>query len=178
MPFDPQIHHRRSVRLRQYDYSRPGAYFVTVCTQNRECLFGDVGNGSVRLNEWGNVVRACWLETPRHFPNVQLDAFVVMPNHFHAIVIIHDFVGAGLPRPYKKRTLGQMVAYFKYQSTKRINRLRDSSGIRIWQRNYYERVIRNEAELNRVREYIRTNPLNWDKDEENPENGMQAKDTS
>jgi len=88
--YDPEKHHRRSIRLRGYDYTQPGAYFVTIVTRNRECLFGDVVDGNVALNEYGHVVHACWKAIPDHFPNVTLDAFVVMPNHVHGIIVI-DF---------------------------------------------------------------------------------------
>jgi putative transposase len=143
---------------------------VTVCTRNRECIFGNVVDGSMVLNDAGRMVQSAWDALPTHFQHVELDQFVIMPNHIHGIIVLTDgSVGAGLPRPYKKRTLGQMVAYLKYRSTKQINQHRDSPGVPLWQRNFYERIIRDEAELNRIREYIRNNPLNWDSDEENPE---------
>ncbi len=200
--YNPDIHHRRSIRLRNYEYSRGGAYFVTVCVHGRECLFGGIRDGVMVLNEAGIAVQDILAGLPERFPNVSLDDFTIMPNHFHGIIQIHD-VGAGSPRPdYKigymenggetlghqdkgvmtaghqdkggetpplpKPTLGQVIGYFKYQSTKQINIIRDNPGVPVWQRNYYERVIRNDAELAGIREYIRHNPQQWPDDEENP----------
>jgi len=178
-------HHRRSIRLPDYDYSQSGAYFVTVCTQQRETLFGAVGGDVMRLNEYGEIVAAVWHDLPQHYAHIALDAFVVMPNHVHGIVIFEDpserrgevasprnadiaNLGAATA-PLRATTLGQVVAYFKYQSTKRINELRNTAGIPVWQRNYYERVIRNDREFNAVRDYIQRNPLNWARDHENPQ---------
>ncbi len=198
MKYDPEKHHRRSIRLKGYDYSQPGAYFITIVTQERTCLFGDVVDGQMRLNDTGEIVRQCWLDIPAHFPNTGLDEFVVMPNHVHGIIVI---VGAGSPRPYnapdaqtapdaqsaldaqttsgawtgmgaetasiRRATLGQIVAYFKYQSTKRINERRGTTGASVWQRNYYEHIIHDDAALQRIREYIANNPLQWELDREN-----------
>jgi putative transposase len=192
MTYDPNRHHRRSIRLRGYDYSQAGAYFVTIVTQNREPLFGEVINGEMRLNESGACVMRWWEDIPRHFPGVDTDAFVVMPNHVHGIIVITDAdnVGAGSPRPdapippqntpgtdavagadaapRQRPSLGNVVAYFKYQTTKTINAMRQTPSARIWQRNYYEHIIRDEASLNRIREYIANNPLRWAADPENP----------
>ena len=179
MTHDLKKHRRRSIRLKDYDYSQSGAYFITICTHNKEILFGEILDGEMQLNEWGNVVEDCWDEVPRHFKNVELDAFIVMPNHVHGIIIITNdiHVGAGLPRPYNKNisggvkhTLGQIVAYFKYQSSKRINSIRGTSGMPVWQRNYYEHIIRNERDLDEIRQYIINNPLKWELDTENPKN--------
>ena len=174
MPYDPEKHHRRSIRLKEYDYSEPGGYFITLCTQDWKCLFGKVEKEQMRLSEYGHVVQACWDAIPQHYPHVMLDAFVVMPNHMHGILVITDSglatdaVGAGLPRPYdmddeptRRPTLGQMVAYFKYQSTKRMNAIRRAPGTKVWQRNYWERVIRNKKEGDRIRRYIEENPVRW-----------------
>lgn len=195
--FDPQKHDRRSIRLKGYDYAQVGAYFVTMVTQGRACLFGDVANGetpkggAVALNDLGKIVQKWWDDLPIHFPNVETGAFVVMPNHVHGVIIIvHDGRGAvsapGLmhdsatnfddpsktgredPAPTGKLTLGQIVAYFKYQSAKEINAL-DGTGVitNIWQRNYYERIVRNEGEMEAIWGYIEGNPANWEQDEEN-----------
>lgn len=179
MTHDLKKHRRRSIRLKDYDYSQSGAYFITICTHNKEILFGEILDGEMQLNEWGNVVEDCWDEVPRHFKNVELDAFIVMPNHVHGIIIITNdiHVGAGFPRPYNKNisggvkhTLGQIVAYFKYQSSKRINSIRGTPGMPVWQRNYYEHIIRNERDLDEIRQYIINNPLKWELDTENPKN--------
>jgi REP element-mobilizing transposase RayT len=194
--YDPEKLHRRSIRLRGYDYTQPGAYFVTIVTRNRECLFGDVVGENMALNEYGRIVHACWKTIPDHFPNVTLDAFVVMPNHVHGIIVI-DFLGAthaiaivgarhasplqitqrhAFPPPDatstpcgpKRRSIGAIVGSFKSAVTKRINEMRGTPGVTIWQRNYYEHIIRSEESLNRIREYILRNPSRWDLDRENP----------
>ena len=165
-------HHRRSIRLKEYDYAQVGAYFVTICARDRECLLGDVIDGEMRLNEYGQIVMECWDEIPRHFPNVELDEFVVMPNHVHGILVIT--VGARhasplqLSRGPQRGSLGAVVGSFKSAATKRVNERRDTPGLTIWQRNYYEHVIRNEDEMNRIREYVAQNPAQWAKDENNP----------
>ncbi len=178
--FDPDKHHRRSIRLPGYDYSRSGAYFVTICAQDRACLFGDIADGVMRLNDAGRVVADSWQWLESQYDYVELDEFVIMPNHVHGVIVI---VGAGLPRPYiasgaetktgaetapLRATLGRMVAYFKYQSTKHINIMRGTPGMPVWQRNYYEHIVRNDDELNRIREYIANNPKQWEIDQENP----------
>ena len=183
MCYDPERHHRRSIRLKEYDYTQPGAYFVTICTQNRLFLFGDVVEGRMLLNDAGLMVQTVWEGLPRRFPNVQLDAYVVMPNHFHAIVIIvdvHPPVGAPLVGAQKGAgtrpapTLGYIVGAFKSMTTNEyIRGVRQFRWTpfpgRLWQRNYYEHIIRNEGELNRIRGYIVNNPPRWHLDRENLE---------
>ncbi|MBI3659424.1 transposase, partial [Candidatus Acetothermia bacterium] len=122
MGLDLRRYHRQSIRLRGYDYTQNGAYFVTACTWQKECIFGHIENGMMIPSELGNIVNEYWYQLPDHFPNVALDEFAIMPNHVHGILAIVGPVGAGLPRPYKattqhKPTLGQIVGYFKYQST-------------------------------------------------------------
>ncbi|HUK56276.1 MAG TPA: transposase [Nitrospiria bacterium] len=164
----PEIHHRRSIRLKGYEYSRTGAYFVTVCVKNRECLFGDIFDGRMVLNDAGRIVERVWKDLPARFPSVELDAFALMPNHVHGILAL---VGAGLALPDKQGaassapTLGDVVRTFKSMSAIRVNRLLSCSGQPFWQRNYYEHIIRNDDELNRTREYIQGNPANWSMDE-------------
>ncbi len=178
--YNPDIHHRRSIRLQGYDYAQAGAYF-TICTHTRECLFGSVGAGSkpaphlqpaldfkpalatqMKLNECGEIVQHTWDDLVNHNENIELDAFVVMPNHIHGIVTIDNRAGLE-PAP----TLSEIVRQLKTFSARRINKIRDTQGVRVWQRNYYEHVIRDENELNRVREYIANNPANWLTDENN-----------
>jgi putative transposase len=188
MPYDPNIHHRRSIRLHDYDYSQAGAYFVTICAQDRECLFGKIVNSTLWLNAYGEIVVQWWEKIAEHFPSVALDAFVVMPNHIHGIVILAN----SMPKetfnptqgqtetlktitpnvgqtPSQSPTLGRVVAYFKYQSTKDINQARATTSGRVWQRNYYERIIRNEAALQKIRAYIINNPLQWELDQLHPD---------
>jgi putative transposase len=185
MKFNPEIHHRRSIRLREYDYVQIGMYFVTICVQDRECLLGKITNRQIILNEYGNVVNEFWRNLSVHFSHIELDSFVIMPNHMHGIIVINNdcrgevssplsginkYKKGGETPPLRKRTLGQIIGYFKYQVTKQINIIRDTLGVPVWQRNYYERVIRNKHELERIREYIVYNPLKWDEDEYNPVN--------
>jgi putative transposase len=197
MNYDPRKHHRRSIRLSGYDYTQPGAYFVTICTQNRECLFDDPVLRSV--------VETHWQAIPRHVPHVTLDAWVVMPNHVHGIIVITDpSVGArhchqvpasgrrassgearpskldadGNALPLQRGSLGAIVGNLKSVTARRINRIRHTPGMDVWQRNYYEHIIRNERALERIREYIINNPLRWELDIENPDNwqGSQTMD--
>ncbi|MEA1958628.1 MAG: transposase [Chloroflexota bacterium] len=173
------IDHRnhRSMWLKEYDYSQPGAYFVTTCTHDRECLFGEIAGRQMILNDAGKIVQIVWDEIRKHFDRVESDQFVIMPNHIHGIIILNsETVGAGSPRPNQNigrgdraPTLGKIVAYFKYQTTKRINESQGTPGYKLWQRNYYEHVIRDENELQNIRHYIRYNHLKWDEDEENPD---------
>ena len=175
MKFDPQKHHRRSIRLKDYDYSQAGAYYVTIDVQNRECLFGEIVNEEMILNEAGKMIDEQWITLLERFPNIELDVYQVLPNHFHGIiVIIEPENGAGTrPAPTKKPTLGDVVGAFKSITTHEyINGVDNKNWPqfykRLWQRNYYEHVVRDEADLNRIRDYIQSNPVNWDEDEENP----------
>ena len=173
MRYDPTKHHRRSIRLSGYDYAEEGAYFVTVVTHQRECLFGGIADGEMRIDRYGEVVRDEWLRSVQIRREIELDAFVVMPNHLHGIVVIRDVGAHGrapLPlAPHRPpRSLGSFVAGFKSAVTKRINRIRGTPGLPVWQRNYYEHIVRDERELDRVRQYIAENPLRWDQDPENP----------
>ncbi|HEY64970.1 MAG TPA: transposase [Caldilineae bacterium] len=172
---------RRSIRLRGYDYSQPGAYFVTICTRGWVHLFGDVVDGEMRLNEFGELVRAAWFDLPDHYNHVRLDAFVIMPNHVHSIIILTDdypSVGAGVgagfkPAPtmttMKRHPLSEIVRAFKTFSARRINALRGTPGAPVWQRNYYEHIIRNDRALDAIRRYIVHNPVRWHLDRYNAE---------
>ncbi len=176
MAFDPEKHHRRSVRLPDYDYAQPGAYFVTVCTHERECLFGEIAEEAMRLNDLGRVVSEVWHAVPAHFSDARTDAFVVMPNHIHGVIVIVGYatadsgVGAThvspLPVPQrpagpKPGSLGAIVGSFKSAVTRRINAHRGTPGAKVWQRNYHEHVIRGRRDLDRVRRYIAENPQRW-----------------
>ncbi len=195
MKFDPQKHHRRSIRLKGYDYSQAGAYFVTIVAWQREMLFGEIVDGVMNLNRHGHIVRDAWFDLKNHYRHVELGEFVIMPNHVHGIVVLVDDCKGGssllgetivsdadssgidtMPtnqtRPYVKPTtrhgLPEIVRAFKSFSAKRINRLRHTDGIPVWQRNYYEHIIRNEREMDNITKYIETNPLRWSDDDENP----------
>jgi REP element-mobilizing transposase RayT len=182
---------RRSIRLKSYDYSQAGAYFVTICTQERVCLFGEVVDDAMSLNDAGEMVASLWEGLPERFSGIEIDAFVVMPNHLHGIVVLPDeraatraaptidVSGVGAPlvgaRSHKNiPTLGTIIGAFKSIATVGYMRGVKSAGWptfrrRLWQRNYYEHVIRDEAALDRLRHYIDENPLRWAFDEENPD---------
>ena len=171
MKYNPDKHHRRSIRLQGYDYSQPGIYFITICTKNHECLFGEILNGEMRLNEFGKIAHQCWLEMPHHFPHIQLDEFVVMPDHIHGIIVLNNIVGAKKFSPLQNitpfrspsKTIGSIIRGFKIGVTKGFRQNTDIYVV--WQRNYYEHIIRNEVELNRIRQYIIDNPKKWKTDE-------------
>ena len=193
MRYDPERHHRRSIRLRGYDYRAVGAYFITIVAQDRACLFGEVVEGAMRLNDAGRMVERWWLELNCRFPHVLTDAYVVMPNHFHGIVVIHSpppdttappDVGADLRVCPNTRVcpdstgahagapLPTIVQWFKTMTTNEYIRMVKHAGWtpfqgRLWQRNYYEHIIRNERALERIRNYILTNPQHWHCDREN-----------
>jgi len=183
MPYDPSRHHRRSIRLKGYDYTRPGAYFITICTHERAHLFGAVVEGKMQLNDAGRIAEQCWRDIPVHFPHVQLDAFVIMPNHVHGVlwIVAHDGARVGAthasplrnapipPRGPVPQSIGAIIGQFKSAVTRQINALRNAPGAPVWQRNYYEHIIRNEQALNAIRRYIVENPLRWHLDRYNPE---------
>jgi len=193
MPYNPKIHCRRSIRLPNYDYSRSGAYFVTICVQGRSCLFGHVVDGEMRLNEAGVMLNRWYNELMRKFDDIACDAWVCMPNHVHFIVINtghacphNDSVGADLcVRPVMNVGEGEHVGsplrrevqWFKTMSTNEYIRSVKQHGWqpffgRLWQRNYWEHIVRDESELNRIREYIATNPVRWEMDRLHPDQGL------
>jgi putative transposase len=197
-------HNRRSVRLKGYDYSKAGLYFITICVKDRECLFGDIENGKMTLNDAGKIASECWLEIPKHFPDAVLHEHIVMPNHVHGIIelikpgsqTIESGTSVGVQNfeplqspndslssigvenfqpqrnEYQKmipHSIGSIVRGFKTGVTKWFRN--NSVGIekfqplQIWQRNYYEHIIRNEISFHKISEYIINNPKNWNKDD-------------
>lgn len=184
MKFDPQKHHRRSIRLQNYDYTQPGGYFVTIVTYQRDCLFGKIANEEMQLNNYGKIADEVWRAIPEHFPNVELSTYVIMPNHVHGVIVIRadenrmatnssPSVGAQHVAPLPKQnvkpgSLGAIIRSFKSAVTRRIGRGHNITGI--WQRNYYEHVIRNHEDWDRIHRYIESNPSRWAEDEENPTN--------
>ena len=203
MTSDPRVFHRRSIRLKGYDYTQSGAYFVTLVTQGRECLFGEIAAGEMRLNRFGQIAKREWERLSKRFPAVQIDAYVIMPNHVHGIIVIRGRGTAELltdndseilrraptwksiaaadtdnPRriPTNREQFGQpvpgsiptIIRSYKSAVTYRVNLIRNSGPAQVWQLNYYDHVVRDEAELNRIRQYISNNPLQWEMDRENP----------
>jgi len=176
-----QRRNRRSIRLQGYEYSQAGAYYITVCTRDRECLFGVIVNGQLQLNEAGQIVHTVWDGLPQFYEGVESDAFVVMPNHVHGVIVIRAGVGAihespprskpsALARIMDRRRmlLSKIVGRFKMVTSKQINIRRGTAGLPVWQRNYFEHVIRDEESLRRIRQYIVDNPAQWEFDRENP----------
>ena len=185
MPYNPQKHHRRSIRLKGYDYSQEGAYFITICCHNRQGIFGEIKNGKMHLNKYGKIAETEWRKTAVIRNNVELDEFIIMPNHVHGIIKITDVVGAYCNTPQQIRnttrqirntpqqihnttqqtgfrspsqTIGSIIRGFKSTTTKQINQIRHTPGLPVWQRNYYEHIIRNKQALHRIRYYIINNP--------------------
>ncbi len=178
--YNPNIHHRRSIRLKGYDYSQAGFYFVTIVTQNREYLFGEILDDEIILNDAGKNANECWLEIPNHFPNTRLHEHIIMPNHVHGII---EIVGANQysPNQYSpndraknisplrspSKTIGSVVRGYKIGVTKWFRKNMENEfpiGQSIWQRNYWEHIIRNEKSYQKISEYIINNPLNWKED--------------
>jgi REP element-mobilizing transposase RayT len=176
MKYDPQKHHRRSIRLPDYDYSQPGAYFITLVTYQRDCLFGSIVQGEMQLSSMGKVAEDHWHLIPEHFAQVELGAYVIMPNHVHGIIIINGYsnasaferTGTTMSCPYIARekfgkpvkgSIPTIIRSYKASVTRSIQQGWNASGI--WQRNYYEHIIRDEAEYNRIHKYIESNPANW-----------------
>ena len=177
---------RNSIRLRNYDYTSGGVYFVTICTHEREHLFGEIQDGQMVLNEFGHIADRCWKAIPEHLPHAELDLHVVMPNHIHGILFLNVGARHASPSPSPMLTatatrpdvvqgirkavagsLGSVLGSFKSAATREINLKRSTPAFPVWQRNYFERVIRDDQELILTREYVNTNPQKWDLDEEN-----------
>ena len=173
--YNPEIHHRKSIRLKGYDYSKEGLYFVTICTHNRENLFGEIKDGEMFLNEFGKIAEEKWFDLLNHIKNIELHEFVVMPNHIHGIIEICTVGADSKPAQYSETELkeesmvenvklSEIVRQYKTFTAKQINKHRNIQGIPVWQRNYYENIIRNEEIYNKVSEYIKTNPQRWTED--------------
>jgi putative transposase len=194
VPYDPRIHHRRSIRLQGYNYSQEGAYFVTVCVQDRVFRLGAIENDEMRPSEAGRMVLDVWHGLPSHYPGVDIDTFQLMPNHLHGIIVLYAQDDDPPREPYAPPTdrlgraegatcamsLFDIVQRFKSLTTTRYRQAVYQRGWppfrhRLWQRNYHEHVIRDEADLDRVRRYIVDNPLNWETDPENPTRKSQPK---
>ena len=158
---------RKRLRLREYDYSSSGAYFVTICVQDGQSILGRICDGAMILDAAGEIVDRYWKELVLHYPTIALDSFVVMPNHVHGIIFLQpEDARTGL-RPVP--TLSDIVHAFKTFSANEINRQQGVRGQPVWQRGFYERVVRDDEELNRIRQYIQDNPAQWELDKENPE---------
>ncbi len=169
MNYNPELHHRRSIRLKGYDYSAAGAYFITICTHEREQLFGNILDRTMVLNELGHIAQFDWQKLARHHSNLIVDRSVVMPNHLHGIILLDLSIldERGLSANEDSKSISEIIGSFKTFSARKINKIRKLKGVPVWQRNYYERIIRTEAELDYVRQYIINNPINWQTDSNN-----------
>ena len=183
MKYDPKKHHRKSIRLEGYDYSQDGMYYVTVCEKSGKSVFGEVIKSEVRLSAWGEIVRDCWEDIPNHFENAEVDVSVIMPNHIHGIVILgKSLVGTrhavslrAIPNQKGEQfaepvcgSLSTILRSFKSAVTRQAHL--DGYSAFVWQSRFYEHVIRDGEDLDRIREYILENPANWRSDEYYPGN--------
>jgi REP element-mobilizing transposase RayT len=177
---DRPIHHRRTIRLPGWDYAADGAYFVTVCSNFRTELFGEIVGGRMRLNAAGDVAARIWRWLPEQHSYVVLDEWCLMPNHLHGILTLTGRGGSrtaptcDVAAPVRRKTVGRLIGAFKTVSTKHINQLHNTLGAVIWQRNFWEHIVRDVAELDRIRDYIRQNPTNWPADPLNPDRVLPA----
>ena len=187
MKYDPKIHHRRSIRLEGYDYSQEGCYFITICTHYWQCLFGEIDNDVMILNSAGSMIGRWWSELKNKFPDIKIDEYVIMPNHFHGIInivgnnetkypvgadlsVCPDKKGEHTGSPLQYTPIGEIVQWFKTMTTNEyIRNVKQNDWkpfkMTLWQRNYYEHIIRNETSLGQIREYILNNPAQWQQDE-------------
>ena len=190
MRYVPNKHRRRSIRLRGHDYSQTGAYFITICTHDRQCQFGKIIDGEMMLNEYGKIVADEWINTSKIRTGIELDIWVVMPNHFHGIVVITRR-GTARRAPTTCRapareqfgkpvagSLSTIVRAFKSAVTKRINETRHTPGEKIWQRNYWEHIVRDENEWQRIQQYILSNPAKWEMDRNYPGDPSTVRETT
>jgi len=180
------LRQRRRLRLPDYDYTQPGTYFVTTCSFERECLFGQVVDCRMQRSAIGRIAHERWMAIPAHHPGVDIDAFVVMPNHVHGIVRIAAIREHGGPdttpiapsrgsaRGPKPQSLGAIVGSFKSAVSRLARRAHERGPDPIWQLDFHDHIIRDDASLERIREYIAANPARWDTDPENPACGRTA----
>ncbi len=159
---------RKANRLKDYDYSRNGFYFVTICTKNRKEYFGEINDEGIILNDSGEIAAKLWRESPNHFENVKLDEHIIMPNHVHGIVIIDSPVGnrhaCSLQEDRQYQKLPVVIGSYKSAVTRKINKTHNEFN---WQKSFYDHIIRNDKSLHRIRKYIHYNPLKWEYDQEN-----------
>jgi REP element-mobilizing transposase RayT len=164
---------RKSPRLAAYDYSATGYYFVTICIREQQCLLGEIVEDTVRLNSAGQMVASAWMALAERFEQVDLDLFVVMPNHVHGIIILKNGIGVGADLVSARLCISRVIQAFKSTSTNKYIRGVNQEGWNkfdqtLWQRSFYDHVIRNDQDLSRIQEYILNNPLQWALDDENP----------
>lgn len=162
-------HKRKSIRLKEYNYANKGAYYITICTHERKCLFGKVIDGKIKLSEGGKIVNDNWIRLPKRFPNIEICDYIIMPNHIHGVIMINGSAICNRATIKVAPTLGNIIGAFKSITTNEyinniINQNWPQFNKRLWQRNYYEHIIRNETDLYCIRKYIENNPLQWKQD--------------
>jgi len=178
--YNPEKHHRRSIRLKGYDYAQPGSYFITICTWQRHCLFGEITHGQMQLNRYGRIVQKHWQNLIHYHQHIKLGEFVIMPNHIHGILTLKDvsearksldigFAPIKFEKSPKRHGIPEIIRGFKTFSARQINTVRDTPGVPIWQRNYYEHIIRNQQAYDKIYQYIKDNPALWEVDQLHPE---------
>jgi putative transposase len=163
---------RKNLRLRGYDYSRPGVYFITICTVKRRHLFGEIQGGQMIRNDVGDAVADIWAHLRQRFQNISLDEFAIMPNRVHGVIVFNNSGemqnrGAASSAPTNTVALGRVVRAFKSETAIRVNAILKTSGRSVWQRNYFEHIVRTGKDLDEIRRYIHDNPSLWDSDPEN-----------
>jgi REP element-mobilizing transposase RayT len=200
MSYNPAIHHRKSIRLRGFDYSTPGYYFITMCIHDRWIrMFGDVENGKMVLNDCGKIADDWIGNISGRFSDATVDSYVIMPNHVHLILhivskpignsvgVIHELPlrnsqretdNESIRKTRRIMTIPKIIGYYRMNSAKYINAIRTTSGNPFWQRNYWEHIIRDENEHFRIRNYIVENPSNWDRDKLNGGTGNRVLEES
>ena len=160
---------RKNTRLGEFDYSQSSYYFVTICMKNRNEFFSHIVNSELILTEFGKILDDVWNNLPKYY-NVELDYYIVMPDHFHGIIIIDDTLSVKNDKEKKPLTLSDIVGKFKSYSSRKIRNLLGNKNEFEWQKSFYDRIIRSEVELYNIRKYIKENPLRWDVEKNNPEN--------
>ena len=173
MEYNPDTHHRHTIRLDGYDYSSEGLYFVTICTSDKKCLFGKIVDDEMQMNDVGRMVERWYLELEHKFPSIQVLDYVIMPNHFHCIIYLSNvLVGADLcvrPNTSTAISLSTIIQWFKTMTTNEYYRqakkgIWSTIGRRLWQRNYYEHIIRSRFAFDEISNYIKSNPTRWAED--------------
>ncbi|HEY0704640.1 MAG TPA: transposase [Candidatus Acidoferrales bacterium] len=160
---------RKSLRLSDFDYTLGRVYFLTICTHEWRPIFGDIAGGVLHASKCGTIVSECWFELPYHYARLKLGDFTVMPNHVHGLISLHDPVGAGLRPARRSDSVSEIVRAFKSFSSRRIHAAVANAPKNIWQRGFYDRIVRNSDECSRIRRYIRRNAERWEYDRENSE---------
>ncbi len=172
-----KLPNRRSIRLKEYDYRQTGYYYITICSYKRRCIFGNIKDEKISLSSIGNIVKTTWEQTTKHFHFAMLNEFVVMSNHFHAIIYIEKqqpnlHLNKQPSTKLPPQSLATIIRSFKSAATRQSRSTQQQKELNIWQKNYYEHIVRNETDLNQIQQYILNNPLKWHLDSLNPNRSL------